>query len=87
MQKTLNLQLYRVSGHFIQRPFCRKETISYNNTGVTLYKDVLYKVVPEFLHTHAEESFRTRILCTRIFIFFYNKITSMFPFVDQTIEK
>ena len=32
-----------VSGHFIQRPFRTKETISYNNTGVTLYKDFLYE--------------------------------------------
>ena len=63
------------------------KTISYNNTGVTLYKDFLYEVVPEFSQMHAKESFYTRILCKRIFIFFYNEIRamSMFTFVDHTI--
>ena len=42
-------------------------------------------VLPEFLHTgtQAQESFWTRILCTRILIYFYNM--SMFTFVDHTI--
>ena len=64
---------------FVQRPFCimtilykdhfiTKETISYKSTGVTLYKDFVYEVVPEFLHTRVEESFRTRI-CVQEYLY------------------
>ena len=63
--------------HFVQRPFHTKETITYKSTGVTSYKDFVYEVVPEFLHTRVEESFRTRILCTRIFVYYGNKIRAM----------
>ena len=75
----------KVSGHFVQRPY-RSKTISYNNTETSLFVQG-YEVVPEFLQTNAEELFRTRILCTNIFTFFYNEIRamSMFTFVDHTM--
>ena len=53
----------------VKRPFRTKETISYNNTGVTSYKDILYEVVPEFLHTHAQESF-LKWFCVREYLYF-----------------
>ena len=75
---------------------CRKKTISYRSIGAHIVQKhrthfvqgfFVYEVVPGFFHTHAEESFRTRILCTRIFVYFYNEIRamSMLTFVDHTI--
>ena len=83
--RTTELLLFKVSGHFVQRPFRTKETI-----WSPSYNDFLYELVPGFLHTHAKESFRTRILYTRILIYFYNEIrtTSMlFLSIIQSIEK
>ena len=48
--------------HFEQRPLRTRETISYKDIEVTSNKDFLYEVVPEFLHTHAEESFHTKTI-------------------------
>ena len=76
-------QVISYKDHFVQCLFRTKETIWYNNTGVTLYNEFLYEVVPEFLRTHADESFRKRIIWTRIFTFvdhtIYWKIDYKFP--------
>ena len=45
--RTTELLLFKVSGHFVQRPFRTKETI-----WSPSYNDFLYEVVPGFLHTH-----------------------------------
>ena len=55
-------QVTSYKDHFEQRPLRTRETISYKSIGVTLYKDFLYDVVPEFLHTHVEESVRIKII-------------------------
>ena len=79
-----------MSGHFVQLhdfvqwPFCTKEIISYNNTGVTWYKDFLYEVVPNFyIHTPMSHFIQLRIICTRMFTFvdhtIYWKIDYKFP--------
>ena len=75
--RSFRTKIILFNDHFVQRPFHTKETITYKSTGVTSYKDFVYEVVPEFLHTRIEESFRTRILCTRIFVYYGNKIRAM----------
>ena len=46
----------------IDRPLRTRETISYKSMGVISDKDFLYEAVPEFLHTHAEESFHSKTI-------------------------
>ena len=73
-------QVISYKDHFVQGPFRTKETISFGTiTQKSLRTRIfLYEVGPEFLHTHVNESFRTR---NSKFLFFYMQWSPFYKMV------
>ena len=74
---TMTVTSYK--NHFEQRPLHTRETTSYKSIGVTSNKDFLYEVVPEFLHTRAEELY---IFHTKTISYKNPRVNFLFEFLD-----
>ena len=75
----IRLTVTSYKDHFEQRPLRTRETSSYKSKGVTSNKDFLYEVVPEVLHTRAEELY---IFHTKTISYKNPRVNFLFEFLD-----